>query len=469
MTSLLAFAWRKSTASSSTSNDHRHQRRSAFPLSRPGNNDNMLTAAASPINSEKIFDEDIGVTSSSSGETLMYQPSSDSQTDVGTHFTQTKAHTSLEVVGTPDALKTRKTPEEIREELGLAPKRLLWGDAFAAETQKITSMAAILPPMMPHATKNRVLSPQISTSSFYSMAGDSSIDDNIARSPSLRPGEARTAVGALLAMSEDIAFDDRHRASSNASQSKTTRLLPENSILPSREWLRDDRSVEDNANDFSIELPYESLNESLCSVAESSIHSIAEHHPNLPNTSFTRGFLEYETKQSYDFGPLVNQRNKDGDDESSPADFSSYMSQSSTTTSTNIEIESMQSMGQGMEQERVEGQGSSPLLDYGLRETEDLIVSVFERLRDDIGLVSTVLLRGMGANRMMLQCSSSSNGERGTLMEFSSSARQAILKSFDGLQKSNHSKAGFQQILAFYRSLVLASSPPADTQAIVPR
>ena len=438
MTSFLAFAWRKSLSSPSN-----------HGAALKSNDLQRTTSHDSP----HMFHEHIGISSSSSGETLSCQPNVDSLFDemVKSHPTVLDGRSF-----TPDVLKVRKTPQEIREELGLPPKRLYDENQGGVEHRLHRFVTSpILPPMPP---AEGVRSPQVSMASFYPMTSDTS-DDNIARSPSLRPGEAKTAVGALLSMNDDA------KRMVVTSQSRVTRLLPESSILPSREWLRDDRSVEE-ATDFSIELPYELLNETHVSfsafsqagsVDGGSIRSLLPE--NLPDTSFTKGFLEHTAKDSYDFKPLVN--------EIFSADALTSADSSRMSQSTSKDDESIKSMvsenggGNGV------GNGDEAICDYlSRRETEYLVLSILERLRDDSDFVSDIMTMHKKTDNRLFCDSVPITGRNGMLSGFSPKIRDEIVKALDTRLKRYSSSSEVFQILAFCRSLTHASGSLREESAV---
>lgn len=426
-----------------------------------------------------IFSQQPGVTTSSSGDTLCQPGSSDSL------FADSIVSISSCIAGpyTPEALRGRKSPEEIREELGLPCRKLDWNSSpkMPPVSDRMTTSCAspacsVLPPMF--GAWGALPSPQVSTSSFYSKS--SRPVQNIARSPSLKLGQAKTAVGALLALNESRSNQPR-RAQESA------RLPPESSILPCREWLQDDRSV-DEANDFSIELPYESLNESQggfshksygfnnASDEESSIHASPSSNRgnfsrNLPNTSFTRGFLQAEASRlseddmdHYDFHPIM-------DRELVVADEQDATNVSCMSQSTLKEMESMCSMAGELdvtgpysnvrsEEEHFRSQNER-------RIKEDLLLSTLERLQDD----NEIVLEVMDA---MKETSghfdvSMRPGEDNLFAGFSSSSRGIILQSIDTrlsvLRSSASTQTGSNMIieaLAFCRSLVHASVPTCE-------
>ena len=111
---------------------------------------------------------------------------------------------------TPEGLRPRKSLDVIREELNI-PKRVL-------QQQRV------------HFDPKLVQSPQVSNSSFYSREESSIM---VAESPDL--GQARTAVGALVAMSQGIVS---HKRAANPSDTGM-------SVLPPRTWNREEEDDDD--------------------------------------------------------------------------------------------------------------------------------------------------------------------------------------------------------------------------------
>ena len=446
MASLLSFAWRKAASNSS-----------------PIASSSRLDRKKPDVNSQPP-----GVTTSSSGDTLYQPASSDSL------FSTVSC-----IAGpyTPEALRRRKSPQEIRAELGLPCKKLSW-NTESKDTRGSCPMASacaapscsLLPPMF--GTCGALPSPQISTSSLYSKSSRSF--QNVARSPSLKLGKAKTAVGALLAMNES-------KANHLPVAPENVRLRPDSSILPSREWLRDDRS---KANELSVELPYESLNDSQCSFPlkpygisyesdeESSIHASPSSNRgafarNLPNTSFTRGFLEAEANQlsvvedHYDFNPIM-------DRELVVADEQNSVNVSCMSQSILKETETLCSMA---------GEKDVPSFLHPIvpcyeeqfrsknerRIKEDLLISILERLQDDNEIVMEVMdaiekTRGYEDTSMR-------RGDDNLFSGFSSSSRKTMFQRMDSrlsvlrLSAANQGDHDTIDAITFCQSLVYVSIP----------
>jgi hypothetical protein len=366
MTSLLAFAWRKANTSNQAHTSSKHHEQDISP----------------------------GVSASSSGETttLSKQASEDSLFE------------NVPPPQTPEALRRRNTPDEIRRELGIS-KRLNWEREPRASCIG-PGACSMLPPMMMSCG-----SPMKETSSFYSR--NSSRSTYVAESPNLKVGQAKTAVGSLLAMTEDNTHVSFHESTKDP-----IRLHQESSILPPRAWLEDHRTIEE-ANDFSIELPYEALNDSKNhhlspmknqqgfqrpespSDDESSIHASpsSNHWRNSmpaphqhPETSFTRGFLNAEHNHSrdhYDFHPIVGDKDL----------FANEKLNMSGISQSTKDLESLHSLMDEDEDDVEEESEYYQMMqtdeqDFSNTERrlkEELLLSTLERLQDGPDLVLEVM------------------------------------------------------------------------------
>lgn len=170
MTSLLAFAWRRRLSSSDTStNEPREQPEPASPLP--------------PV-----------VTASQSGDTYCDLEDYQQYIKISRHHTPK----------TPDGLRPRQPVSFLRRDLGI-PQQL------DAPKQHPSSETGVLPPRPSSiwSTQGVFSSPPVSTSSFYSRGDGNS---GVAESPHLLPGQARTAVGAIVAMKQPD-LSSRHAAS----------------------------------------------------------------------------------------------------------------------------------------------------------------------------------------------------------------------------------------------------------------
>lgn len=491
MTSLLAYAWKKTVS----------------PFYPPLQSDRSLPSVGRDSNDDKSLGGHPGVSASASGDTALSMPSS-----TGSSYHEEQGISMLadrkQCPSTPDALRRRKTAHEIREELGLPPRRgplqypLANGIAhpypfqrqqqfhsendqgFSRAVSSSPSMAQrALPPML-----GSVPSPQVSTSSFYSKGGSpaKSHRQKVVLSPNLEMGQAKTAVGALVAMHNTTAT--RPTKSSGV----VTALHQESSILPSRAWLHEERSIEE-AHDFSMEFAgphYEALNESQggafaspsrppkgfmdnLSDDESSIHgSPSSNYPGndlhssfmaqVPETSFTRAFLQAETSrlstgdQHYDFNSIMEKEVETGDQQ---ARVDKYTSRAETHTETLPSL-----FGEPLAPLPVPHSHTQEQLFRSHNERrimEDLLISTLERLQDDNDLVVEVMnsLKETNANFHVFTSDAS------LISGIPESNREALLKSIDGLLVAAKGRFGQDDLvhcLSFCRSVVHASIPHAE-------
>ena len=158
MTSLLAFSWRRRLSPVISSADERRD----------------LPDPASPLPPV--------VSASQSGDTQSNFEEHQQYIMIGRQYTPT----------TPDGLQPRKTTLSLRTGLGI-PQNL----------EETSSSIAVLPPRpcSSWSTQAHLSSPPVSTSSFYSRTDG---NQSIAESPHLLPGQARTAVGAIVALQQNL-------------------------------------------------------------------------------------------------------------------------------------------------------------------------------------------------------------------------------------------------------------------------
>jgi hypothetical protein len=198
---------------------------------------------------DSIYDHDTpGVSASSSGDTLTNQSSQDSMFDVPA------------APATPEGFRQRKSADSIRRDLNLPPPQSSFG--WKGNTTCIESSSQC-GGTIPVFGCGSMLSSQVSTSSFYTQSSSSA--RRVAKSPNLKLGQAKTAVGALLAMS------DTQEVVSNE---QGIRQHNEGSILPPRFWVADDRdhhhSMEDDI-DFAVDRRYESFHETTSRYSQGSM------------------------------------------------------------------------------------------------------------------------------------------------------------------------------------------------------
>jgi hypothetical protein len=437
MTSMLAsFAWRKAHFE---------------PHGPPSNNDHDLDFS-SP-----------GVSASSSGDTMnsMVDP-----------------HMPL----TPEGLRTRKTAASIREELGLPRGQLDWLPQRTAQLVNSSSQVrSMLPPILP---SNSMASPQVSTSSFYTRSSHST--HNVAKSPSLVVGQAKTAVGALLAMSE----------TPNSFHGTESSMLSSGSILPSREWAGTQNAAVGNArapfNDTNshyssmasqsiLPTPPQSDDESFSHASPSSNYyrnkAGSRHGAAKLETSFSRSFMMDQSRELY------NIPNMEGNDLYVPKNTgpSHDLNVSGISQSTK-DIESLHSLGGDLPDEdlfshdddmigsdRQDMQSLSFSKIQGQRfDRDDLLFSTMERLQDDSRLVLEVL--DGPKHTSLLRSTTKRLAEQNFFNGFSMQNRDTICNFIDEIVKEKPSmfqriserKDDFEQALAFASALLHTAVPASE-------
>jgi hypothetical protein len=333
------------------------------------------------------------------------------------------------------------------------------------------------------------------TSSFYSR--NSSRSTYVAESPNLKVGQAKTAVGSLLAMTEDNTHVSFHESTKDP-----IRLHQESSILPPRAWLEDHRTIEE-ANDFSIELPYEALNDSKNhhlspmknqqgfqrpespSDDESSIHASpsSNHWRNSmpaphqhPETSFTRGFLNAEHNHSrdhYDFHPIVGDKDL----------FANEKLNMSGISQSTKDLESLHSLMDEDEDDVEEESEYYQMMqtdeqDFSNTERrlkEELLLSTLERLQDGPDLVlevMTALRESIGQQGVSMR-----PGQDNLFTGFCADKREALAQNIDTIlnelqvtpQEPEYAETyeDLQQALLFCRSLVRIAIPSTEKPSML--
>jgi len=390
------------------------------------------------------YDLTPAVSKSSSGETLTKQASDDPL---------------LDAPPTPEGFRPRKSVEDIRNELDIPFNRSL----------RWESSLDILPSLI---SSDLVPSPQPSNYSGSHSAR------RIAKSPDL--GQAKTAVGALVAMAETRVTTDETTNKPKATIS---------SILPPREWLE--------VSEYNIELPYKPLNDSFPSPSkkqEHQIHGISddescmyaspssitrrkalEAQTGQKGTSFTRCLLNTEKKSNtkvYDFQPVGDENTSLSDAKASAMDVSGI--------SLSKDIESVHSLVDelGEDEKQVEGGTCYERMKSGeFREAfcptesqikEDLLLSTLERLQDNTDLVE--LLRGELSSLDEKQTTLTHFGEGSIFQGFSRDTRVAICGRIDTtirdfplhISAYAEGQADVKKALSFCRSLVENAIPTAE-------
>jgi hypothetical protein len=447
------------------------------------------------------------VSASSSGETLTIQPSEDST------FTAAASAISPD---TPEGLRPRQSADAIRQ--SLPPhvlRRLEWQPHT---TQNVHSSWRPLSSCLPPPDCRVVNSPNVSTSSFYSRSSDPS--RQIAVSPSLKVGKARTAVGALLAMSEsNVSFHETTKTGVPTS-SKTTNCHM--NVLPPRTW-RDENEQEDADSNYNTDLQYQSLNDShmtpnrmrialvenspTSTAGESSIHASpssnkwrrsylewkqAENRNQQEESSLGRGWLMEEAPiiESYDFDSIVNRDLF----VPHPSESATNVSAISHSVKDNESLQSLQSLRSLVEEEE-EGEEHSYYRHYtkiedddmgetnqrqntkNQREKEDLLLATIERLQDDVKLVNDVMKSaGKGGIVASLEKENIFTG-------FSKEKRAIVCRAIDSILNEMNAPApkefglapsqipkiaethdNYRNALLFCRALVGTAVPPAEKQ-----
>ena len=174
-----------------------------------------------------------GVTFSSSGETASMQPSDD----------DAAGNSILHTPQTPEGLRPRKSVETLRREWNICSAALDRFDQCSESRQQELALYVAPRPThrqiagpLPPPNFGQAISPQISTSTFYSSS--SVTGRGIALSPHLKVGQARTAVGALVAMTD--AARPKLETSRPSMQIPSNDPIHDMSVLPPRTWIEQD-------------------------------------------------------------------------------------------------------------------------------------------------------------------------------------------------------------------------------------
>jgi hypothetical protein len=336
---------------------------------------------------------------------------------------------------TPEGLRPRRCAELICRELNM-PSNLL--NSFESGQAPIQNEYPSLPPL-----NCRPLSLRSGNHSHH-----------VAESPTLEAGKARTAVGALLAMSDgEISFHESTKDPASSLVKTSTGILPprswidqdkeddnesgktrtavgallaisdggvtfHESILPPRPWINQD-GEDDNQSEYSEEPAYEAIftpdkkrksriiESPTTSFAESSIHASPSSNnwrqsssiwkqEQKDESSVTRRCLkEFDCKGKigYDFHSIMDQDVYIAQTSES-ADLSA-ISHSTKDNESHQDLdkeeqgyyyqcmrEEEDEMGEALRRQKTKNQR---------RNKEDLLISIFERLQDDTNLVSDVL------------------------------------------------------------------------------
>lgn len=383
---------------------------------------------------------------------------------------------------TPEGLRIRKTAANIREELGLPQRSVDWLPQPVTKQMKAASpVRSLLPPIL---SSNSIASPQVSTSSFYTRSSHTT--HNVAKSPSLVVGQARTAVGALLAMSEN-------RNSFHGTESS---ILSSGSILPPRQWDETQKTSLGNAHK-----PFHDENSNYSSMASQSIlptprqsddesfsHASpsSNYHGNQTSgryeatrleTSFSRSFVMDQSRELY------NVPNMEGNDLYVPKTTGPThdLNVSGISHSTK-DLDSLQSLGGELPDEDLVshdddmiGSDRQDLHSYSFSKVQsqrydrdDLLFSAMERLQDDSGLVLEMLDRLKQTNGP--HASSLSVVEESLFNGFCKENRDTMCRFIDEIVKDKPSmfqrvserKEDFEQALALAGAMIRTAVPASE-------
>eukprot|EP00980_Cylindrotheca_fusiformis_P007013 scaffold1474_cov132-Cylindrotheca_fusiformis.AAC.9 len=327
-----------------------------------------------------------GVSESSSGDTL--------NSMVEAHMPQT-----------PEGLRTRKTVASIRQELGLPQPQLDWIPLPTAPAIEASPARSVLPPIQ---STNLVDSPQVSTSSFYSRSTYS--PNSVARSPSLVVGQAKTAVGALLAMSES-----RHslHGAENSIRSSGSILPPKNLDCAHNatntnvgKRLHDDNSYHSSmASQSILPTPRESGDVSFSHASPSSNYNrnavVDRYEASKLETSFSRSFMLDRSRELYNVPDMegndlyVPRFNGRAHDLNVSGISHSTKDVDSLYSLADIEIQDEESISHDEDMIRSDRQDLQSLSFSKIQgqryDRDDLLFSALERLQDEHKLVLQIL------------------------------------------------------------------------------
>lgn len=367
---------------------------------------------------------------------------------------------------TPEGLRRRTSPESIRANLGVLPKRKFqWTEAGQVPANESMHSSPSLgfvnpPPSMPCDT---VCSPQISTSSFYSRASARS-SRQVAKSPNLAVGQAKTAVGALLAVSDAKAsFHDRMRNS----------MSTHSSILPPKQWNdqkdRDEEMENEEASMNSQSIlpsppPSDDEDESFAHASPSSNYkrnNVSWYGKRQIQTSFSRSFHKRSVDHPFHIHTFEDSAGTDSDLNASGISRSSK------------ELESLYSLVDDVADEDILSNCEEMMVsekEHFDSNRDALLFSVIERLQDDTELVMEILDT---ATQHTTTDRSFKLQEENFIKGFSKSNRDCLLKIFDEMLNketnigplSGSTKHAFNFCRALTRTAVPESEKPMKLQS----
>ena len=394
MTSLLAYAWRKN-----------HQQQTQVPALK------TMTVTNGVVDDDLELPHQVltASSSSSSGEEI---PSIEQTSSF-------KASTTKGSVAiTPEGLKPRRSIVDMRQRLGLPPlksNRLTWEQA-----EENKSSEGILPPSSPQVS---------STSSFYA-GSEASRNHKVAASPVLVPGQARTAVGALLAKQskappssplrqqqlrdeDDVSLQSNilpPRPSNWNEQHDQTNLILDDSVDESTIYTNEQYYQELNDSKLILTPPRDGGTSSSTSMGESTLHASPSSN-NWGNNYNTSNLIraddsshkgltepsiseEAEQGQRYDFNPIL-------------VDQELYVPQHNVLNVSSLSHSTRDANSLAIQQDLLEQElqqhiyEESHTWDQALlrqkminqrRSKEDLIVSLLTRLQDEPDILIELLI-----------------------------------------------------------------------------
>jgi hypothetical protein len=233
MTSLLAFAWRRQANNSKTSTVDKND--------RPDSPQPPAVTASASSETTQTLDEYSTV--------LVQFKDNDHNYD--------DANRLLATPVTPDGLRPRPTTTDLRHELHLhlqqqqQPQQVPWLSRDMPSTGLTVlpprTSSLMLQPSTSWSLQGFLSSPPVSTNSFYMRD-----EEDVASSPHLLPGHARTAVGALVAQQQQWLGGGYDR--SVHSRSESSGVLPPKQY---EDWYQQDDEQDDEHGGF--EVPYYAL------------------------------------------------------------------------------------------------------------------------------------------------------------------------------------------------------------------
>jgi hypothetical protein len=369
-------------------------------------------------------------------------------------FLQTKTSSGtgkrINAPATPEGLRPRQTPEELRQSLGLPPSILHEVEKLQAALLPRPTMPLSLPCLPPR--NYPAFSPGVSRSSFYSRESSSTM---VAESPNLNPGQTLTAVGALLAQNDKGA---------SLPPRKTCMILPPRTllgVLPPRTWL-DELETEEDVYSDTDSIGYHHLNDSAdndpatpnqvrfvdqdayspgshttTSFPVSPIRRVAAQTQSGVNMSFSSQLALVESGKGmhlYNFDPIIvaaDQLTNVSAISQSMADDCSLVSYSHSADYSIKHIK--QSMAHHLYEFAMDEQLMQRKQQNQRKAKEQLLMDVVERLQDDLDLLEQVEQLHEGNDGVEHWFTKTDFKGEGLLTGYSEKASNTLLKYFRSL------------------------------------